>query len=87
MEIRYGTPAFDYDSLHIFSCSSYYHDLENKLKLRSKKIIFLGFSSGVKGYCLWYSLQRKIIVSMDVVLSDDVMLKKSFTEDGVWKSS
>lgn len=75
MEIRYGTPTSDYDSLHIFGCSSYYHVLENKLKLRSKKIIFLGFSSGVKGYCLWYSLQKKIIVSMDVVLSDDVMLK------------
>lgn len=72
MEIRYGTPTSDYDSLHIFGCSSYYHVLENKLKLRSKKIIFLGFSNG----CLWYSLQKKIIVSMDVVLSDDVMLKK-----------
>lgn len=76
MEIWYGTPASDYDSLHIFNCPSYYHVLKNNLDPKSTKIIFFHFSSGIKGYYLWYSLQKKIIVGMNVVLSENVILKQ-----------
>ena len=43
-----GQPVSDYDYLHIFGSTAYYHVKESKLDLRAKKAIFLGFSSGIK---------------------------------------
>lgn len=54
MEIQYDTldSDYDYDSLHIFHYFAYYHVLENKLKLKANKAIFLGFVDGIQGYHL-----------------------------------
>ena len=43
----------DYDSLHVFGSTAYYHVKESKLDIRAKKAILLGFPSRIKGYRLW----------------------------------
>ncbi|CAL8998591.1 unnamed protein product [Prunus brigantina] len=53
MEVWSGKPSntcTDYKYLHIFDCLAYYHVRESKLDPRAKKVLFVGFSTGVKGY-------------------------------------
>jgi len=52
LEVWSGKPATDYDSLHVFGSIAYYHVIESKLDPREKKVLFMGFSPGVKGYHL-----------------------------------
>ena len=61
LKVWYGSPTTDYDSLHIYGCPTYYHVKESKLDHRVRKYIFLGLSSGVKGYKLWCPDIRKIV--------------------------
>ena len=47
--------SMNFSSLHIFGCPVYvmYNDQERiKLDPKSRKCIFLGYTNGVKGYCL-----------------------------------
>ncbi|KAL5822694.1 hypothetical protein ACOSQ3_020617 [Xanthoceras sorbifolium] len=53
MEVWFGKPATDYDSLHVFGSAAYYHITESKLDPRAKKATFMGIASGSKGYRLW----------------------------------
>ncbi|XP_070018348.1 uncharacterized protein [Nicotiana sylvestris] len=55
----YGKPVVDYDSLHVFGSTAYYHVTESKLDPRAKKAIFIGITSGVKGYLLWCPMTKK----------------------------
>ena len=55
MEMCSGKPASDYDMLRMFGCSAYYHVSDGKLEPRARKIVFLEFKRGVKGYKLWDS--------------------------------
>lgn len=64
------SPATDYDSLHIYGCPAYYHVKESKLEPKAKKHIFLGLSSGVKGYKVWCLNIMKIIHSRDVTFNE-----------------
>ncbi|TXG62951.1 hypothetical protein EZV62_009945 [Acer yangbiense] len=75
---RYGSgqPVSDYDRLHIFGCPAYFHVTESKLDPRAKKAIFVGFSEGVKGFRLWNSESKKIILSRDVTFDESAMLKQ-----------
>lgn len=50
MELWSGELAQDYDSLHIFGCNAYFHVKENKLDPRAKKVVFMGYNNGVKGF-------------------------------------
>ena len=63
LEVWFGSPTTNYDSLHIFGCPTYYHVKDSKLDPRAKKAIFLGFSSGVKEYRLWCTKTKKKIHS------------------------
>ena len=45
------TPA-DYSQLKVFGCTAYAHVDNGKLEPRAVKCLFLGYSSGVKGYKL-----------------------------------
>ena len=47
-----GKPAIDYETLHVFGCTAYYHVKESKLDPRARKVLFMGITSGVKGYRL-----------------------------------
>ncbi|KAK4428874.1 hypothetical protein Salat_1187300 [Sesamum alatum] len=66
----------DYDSLHVFGSTAYYHVKESKLDPRAKKAIFLGITSGIKGYRLWCPEMKKIIFNTDVTFDESTMLKK-----------
>jgi len=48
-EVRFGWPT-DYPNLRIFGCPAYAHVRDGKLEPSSKKCIFIGYATGVKGY-------------------------------------
>ncbi|TXG55684.1 hypothetical protein EZV62_020940 [Acer yangbiense] len=75
-EVWSGQPVSDYDRLYIFGCPAYFHVTESKLDPRAKKAIFVGFSEGVKGFRLWNSESKKIILSRDVTFDESAMLKQ-----------
>ena len=50
LEVWCGKPINDYDTLHVFGSTAYYHVKEFKLDPRAKKALFMGVTSGVKGY-------------------------------------
>ena len=75
LEQWYGKPANDYDSLHVFGSIAYYHVKESKLDPRAKKAIFLGITSGVKGYRLWCPETKKVVFSRDVTFDETAILK------------
>ncbi|KAE8664954.1 hypothetical protein F3Y22_tig00112738pilonHSYRG01227 [Hibiscus syriacus] len=80
LEKWFGVPATDYDSLHVFGSTTYYHVKESKLDPRAKKVIFMGITSGVKGYRLWCPETKKIIFSRDVTFDESTMLRKVTSE-------
>ena len=70
IELWSGTIAHDYDRLRVFGCDAYYHVKEDKLDARARRATFLGFNHGVKGYRLWSSELKKIVVSRDVTFNE-----------------
>ena len=83
LEVWSGKPANDYDTLHVFGSTAYYHVKESKLDPRAKKALFMGVTSGVKGYRLWCLSSKKIISSRDVTFDESAMLKKVTTDGKV----
>ncbi|KAM1465608.1 hypothetical protein ACFXTO_045089 [Malus domestica] len=75
MEVWTGKPSSDYDYIRIFGSPTYFHVTENKLDLRAKKVIFLGFSSGVKGYRLWCPEMKRLVISRDVTFDEESMFR------------
>lgn len=87
MEKWFGKPITDYDSLHVWGCSAYYHVMESKLDPRAKKAIFLGFTSGVKGYRLWCLESKKVVLSRDVTFNESAMLQQVPSKENVEPSA
>ena len=83
LEVWSGKPVNDYDTLHVFGSTAYYHVKESKLDPRAKKALFMGVTSGVKGYRLWCLSLKKIISSRDVTFDESAMLKKATTDGKV----
>ena len=83
LEVWSGKPINDYDTLHVFGSTAYYHVKESKLDPRAKKTLFMGVTSGVKGYRLWDLSLKKIISSRDVTFDESAMLKKVTTDGKV----
>ena len=73
LEVWSGSPVSDYDKLHVFGCPAYYHVTDSKLDPRTKKVKFMGFSKGVKGYRLWCPETSKIVNSRDVTFDESGM--------------
>ncbi|CAL9014787.1 unnamed protein product, partial [Prunus brigantina] len=48
-----------------------------KLDPRAKKALFMGFSTGVKGYRLWCPDEKKIVVSRDVTFDEAAMVNQN----------
>ena len=63
--------------LKVFGCAAFSHiphDERQKLDMKAKKCIFLGYSNVTKGYCL-YDINKKIIFfNRDVVFCDSEFL-------------
>ncbi|KAL5766903.1 hypothetical protein ACOSP7_017520 [Xanthoceras sorbifolium] len=74
-ELWSGKPA-EYSDLKVFGCPAYAHVNDGKLEPRSKRCIFIGYPSGVKGYKLWCPDPKspKVIISRDVVFDESAML-------------
>ena len=83
LEVWSGKLVNDYDTLHVFGSTAYYHVKESKLDPRAKKALFMGVTSGVKGYRLWCLSLKKIIYSRDVTFDESAMLKKVTTDGKV----
>ena len=87
LELWFGKPANDYDTLRVFSSTAYYHVKESKLDPRAKKALFMGVTQGVKGYRLWCLSSKKIISSRDVTFDESSMLKKVTTDGKVLENT
>ena len=87
MEMWTGKPATDYNSLHVFGSTAYYHVKESKLDPRAKKALFMGITGGVKRYCLWCPVTKKIIFSRDVTFDESAMLKQKYSQENDETSS
>ena len=48
---------------------------------RAKKALFMGITSGVKGYCLWCPETRKVIFSRDVTFDESTLTNKVTVEE------
>ncbi|CAM8964429.1 unnamed protein product [Rhodiola kirilowii] len=68
-EVWSGKPA-NYSLLRVFGCTVYYHVSEGKLEPRAKKGIFVGFRDGVKGYRIWSSSEKRVILSKSVIFDE-----------------
>ncbi|KAG8500936.1 hypothetical protein CXB51_003033 [Gossypium anomalum] len=77
IEIWTGKPVTDYDSLHVFGSTAYYHVKKSKLNPRVKKALFVGITGGVKGYRLWCPYTRKIVFSRDVTFDESTLMKNN----------
>ena len=65
--------------LRVFGCTAYVHigaGERSKLDARSCKMVFLGYSRGVKGYRLWDPLEKKVIISRDVTFDEESVLRR-----------
>jgi len=65
-----GKAATNYDMLRVVRCPSHYHASDENLEPRARKIVFLGFKRGVKGYKLWDSEDQKIALRRDVIFDE-----------------
>ncbi|KAE8695795.1 hypothetical protein F3Y22_tig00110684pilonHSYRG00024 [Hibiscus syriacus] len=81
LEVWSGKPATDYDSLHLFGSTAYYHVKPSKLDPRAKKVLFMEITHGVKGFHLWCLDTKKIICSRNITFDESALVKKNNT----WK--
>ena len=49
----------------------------SKLDAKAKKMIFLGYPRGVKGYRMWDPLEKKVVISWDMTFDEMSFLKRS----------
>ncbi|KAH9741420.1 hypothetical protein KPL70_002625 [Citrus sinensis] len=80
MEMWFGKHAQDYNSLRIFGCPAYYHVKDGKLDPRARKIIFVGFKGGVKGFKFWDLEDKKFVCIRDVTFDKASMMKASSSQ-------
>jgi len=75
----------NYSNLKIFGCTVYNHVNEGKLEPRARKGVFLGSGDGVKGFRVWSPLEKRVILSRNVVFDEVSMLgfseKSTTTEE------
>lgn len=69
--------------MHIFGCPVYYHVTESKLDPRAKKSLFIGVSNKVKGFRLWSSELKKLVISRDVTFDEASMFPKKCSDGDI----
>lgn len=74
--MRFGTEKTGWIILlRRFGCVAYIHTDDGKLNPRAKKGIFVGYPTGVKGYKIWLLVEKRCVVSRNVVFQEDVLFK------------
>ena len=66
----------NYSKLRVFGYPTYTHNKENKLGLRARKCIFLGYASRIKGYLLWCVDLKSLKTNMDETFDNSIILHK-----------
>ena len=61
--------------MKIFGCPAYAHVDNGKLEPRSMKCIFIGYKYDEKGYKLWCSETKILVISRDVIFDETSMIK------------
>ncbi|XP_038904504.1 uncharacterized protein LOC120090876 [Benincasa hispida] len=75
------------ENLRVFGCVGYIHQSQGKLKSRTVKCMFVGFSEGVKGFKMWNPIEKRFIVSKDVTFREkEMFMQKEKTTCEVPKS-
>ena len=72
------TPNISY--LYVFGCRAWVYmpkDQQKKWDANSQQMIFVGYESGSKAYCLWNPRTRIIIISMCVCFDKTTLPRKS----------
>ena len=67
--------------LEAFGSPAFYHVREGKLEPRANKGTFMGYGDGVKGFRIWSSSERKVILSRDAIFVELSMLNFKSKED------
>jgi len=75
LKVWLGKTAQDYDLLWIFEYPAYYDVKKDKLDLRARKGIFMGFKKDVKGYKIWDQKDKKFILRRDITFDEVLMMK------------
>lgn len=73
-ETLYKKPP-DYEMLRIFGCFVYItdvHPLKRKFDFRARKVVFLGYDTGQKGYRFYNLDTLKVEVAKDVVFHKNI---------------
>ena len=63
-----------------FWCPAYVHissEDRSKHDPKWKKCVFISYAKGVKGFKLWDSTKKKMIISRDVIFYEQLTLKHS----------
>ena len=80
MEVWSEKVAQDYELHQVFSCLAYYHVKEDKLGLRVRKGVFVGFKKGIKANKIWDPKDKKIILRRDVTFDEASMVKLTHSQ-------
>jgi len=75
VKVRLEKVAQDYDLLQVFGYPAYYHVKEDKLDLKARKGLFVGFKKGVKGNKFWDLKDKKFILNRDVMFDKASVMK------------
>ena len=63
----------------MFGCTIFVHigaGEQSKLDAKSRKMVFLRYPQGVKGYRLWDPLEKKVVISRDVIFDENLVLQR-----------
>ena len=59
----------------MFGCPTFVHIDNRKLESKSKRCLFLGYKSSVKGYKLWDLEVSKVVISRNVIFYEIIILR------------
>jgi hypothetical protein len=78
-EVWTGHPC-NYSNLKVFGCDAYAlipKHQRSKLDPKSKRLIFVGYGDGIKGYRLWDPTAHKITINRDVIFDETSLIKSN----------
>ena len=73
----------DYSNLRVFGCEAYAlipKNQRSKLDPKSRKLTFVGYGDGIKGYRLWNPIVHKVIINRDVIY-DEISLSNPYVSN------